>query len=506
MLTTLVAACLALNASPARPDDTGRDGSASAGSLVVDFDLHSYSGAPLLLELTVTESVAPLSRVTVQSAASTLQFTVPMPTDSADALPLTIPFSPFREPGVHDLTVTFAGDSWEERATFEVAFVDFEWGRDNFRFGNNPDYRKRLDPYSVMLSAWLADRFGEISDLDRAVLTDYMNELFGKNAGRCYAFAGSQLRYYRRPDLLPSYYDTIYEVRARNRVLQREMNYLQMDMVFDHFVAGEVPRHPPEEPDPAALRAVAEEVHRRISAGEPAVLGLIADDLHHAMLVYGVVRRDRTGTIDLISANNWKDEQSENMHSENADMLRLQVAPGHEGERVEWWNRSDERSRTPDLIYVADVQREYDHDPQLLRDLAAHRLGELRDAGEAALIVESADAAFVENAEGDTTGYHDPVTRRGIREVTFRRVQSSYLFRLPAGGTFDLHVEDSEGARIYFVAPGGAAAATDAEAPPAQPGEPAATILELETPESPVTRSFRISAGTLQPGEVEPLE
>ncbi|MFP4484708.1 MAG: hypothetical protein ACLFO1_07610 [Spirochaetaceae bacterium] len=483
-------------------DNTASGDARSGAGALVRYDLNTYSGTPPLLELTVTEAAKPPTRIAARSGGTTFEFTVPMPTDSAGALPFTIPFSPFRRPGVHDLEVTFAGEDWEERAEFVVGFVDFEWGRDNFRFGNNPDYRELLDPYSVMLSAWLADRFEGVSDLDRALLTDYMYELFGKNAGRCYAFAGSQLRYYRRPDLLPSYYAGVYDVRARNRRLQREMNYLQMDMVFDHFVAGSVPRHPPEGPDPEALRAAVEEVLRRISSGEPAVLGLIAEDLHHAMLVYGVVEHSGTGTIDLIAANNWKDGQSVNMHSENADTLRLHVAPEHEGERVEWWNRSGERTRTPDLIYVAEVRHEYDHDPELLRDLVARRLEELGDAGEAALVVESADAAFLENGDGETTGHHDPVTRRGIEEVTFRRVQSSYLFRLPADGAFDLHVEHAEGARIYYVAPG-------SREERGVPREPTATILELEAPEgadAPAVRLFRVDAGKLRRGEVQPVD
>ena len=479
-----------------------------APSLPLSWDLRSYSGTPPLLELGISEPesspAGSLQRVLIESESSSLAFSWSMPTRPDGEPSLTIPVSPLRAPGIHEVTLTFSGETasgsdWQQRAAVEVGFVDFRWGRDNFRFGNNPAYRRLLDPYSVMLSRWLTERFGQVGDAARVLLVDYMYELFGKNAGRCYAFAGSQLRYYRRPDLMPRYYDSVYEVRARNRTLQRAMNELQMDMVFYHFVAGRgpagpVPRHVSGEPDPAQLRTTIEELKRRIAAGEPAVLGLIAPDLHHSMVVYGYVQRGES--IDLIAANNWKDEQEINLHSEDADNLRFHLAPDHEGNRVEWRNRRKKRPRTPDYIYVAEVREEYDHDPALLAAVVERRMAALREAGEAVLVVETADAAFLTDPDGASTGYHDPRSTRDLEEVSFRRVQQSYLFRLPVTGEYSLTIEDGpegdpSGARLYYLAP----ASPDA---PAAPPPPAA-ILEFPAPDGTVVREFRIRDGVLAP-------
>ena len=68
-----------------------------------------------------------------------------------------------------------------------------------------------------------------------------MYGLFGENPGRCYAFTGSQLRYYRNPDTLPSYVDQVYDIRMRSTRSQRDMHELQLDMVYDYFVAGGAP-------------------------------------------------------------------------------------------------------------------------------------------------------------------------------------------------------------------------------------------------------------------------
>ncbi|NBC28394.1 MAG: hypothetical protein GVY29_00200 [Spirochaetes bacterium] len=420
-----------------------------------------------------------------------------------------MPFSPFRRPGVHALSIRIepAGGALDEtagaagagRVEFTVGFVDYVWGRDNFRFANDAEYRTSLDPYSVMLFEWLEERFGgegEVGEREKALIVHEMYTLFGKNAGRCYAFAGSQLRYYRRPGLLPRYYDSVYEASQRNRLLRREMTFLQMDLVFHHFVEGEQRRQPDGAQTREELIELSERVQREIDEGSPVVLGLLAEELHHSVMVYGYIADPQRKTVDLIAANNWKRDQSVNIYSPDVENLRLRLGADHEGRRIEWRNAKKRRTREPDRLFIADVRREYRHSRAALDELVAARLDDLQERQVSLLVVEQAESAFLTDRDGSTSGYDKPRTTRGIDGVDFRRVQTSYQFTVPADGDYQLQVEHDGEARVFSVgAPGPRDGALDeADSPPAS------AVIRLDDSED--SRMWRANFSN---GEIAPV-
>ncbi|MCK4517079.1 MAG: hypothetical protein KAU31_17595, partial [Spirochaetaceae bacterium] len=198
-------------------------------------EIISHSGSPLLLELSIPDPEGRLAAVTVESPVSHSSYQIP-PNPEREAVQLTL--SPFLAPGVYDLRIVMQvdreGESLQIETPARVGFVDFVFGRDNLRFGNNAEYTSVIGTFGEILDAWLDDRFGGISDAELVPLVDYMYQFFGRRSGRCYAFSGSEVRFWHWPELLPNYHDETYDLRAAFARTQQEMNFLQIDMAFDH--------------------------------------------------------------------------------------------------------------------------------------------------------------------------------------------------------------------------------------------------------------------------------
>lgn len=439
-------------------------------------ELRSSSGSPLLLEVTLEEPPPDLREIVVRTGSSELRFDAPQlgrqpaaeePAGTADpaaadpaaADPLVLTLTPFLEPGVYDLELELRGDATMGRARYEVGFVDFVWGRDNFRFGNNADYESRIGDYSHVLSEWLEKRFGTISDAARALLVHYMYSLFGENPGRCYAFTGSQLRYYRNPDSLPSYVDETYDIRMRSTRSQREMSELQLDMVYDYFVAGGAPAGGRQ----SLLELARELVRIRewIADGSPVVTGYISPDLHHAMLVYGYILDRARGRVDLLVANNWKSGQELNLRSVDAEVIRVdlqaaQAAATGEEELIEWRTREGPRRRSPQRMFIVPVRESYAPPREPLEALLDRRFSELREAGREIITVENAAAAWIAGPDGRSAGYRENRTRTELDAVDFDRLKQTLLFEFPGGDELTLGFVPVEGeeVRLFHVRPG----------------------------------------------------
>jgi hypothetical protein len=454
-------------------------------------EILTSSGSPLLLEILVAEPPVGLHELIVETGRSRLRFDidsprslgrpdVPEPTagqseESSSADSLAIAVTPFLEPGVYELTVTLvggrsapadAGPGTAVTASYEVGFVDFVWGRDNYRFGNNRDYESRIGHYSEVLEDWLEKRFGGVGEAEHAVLVHYMYGMFGENAGRCYAFAGTQLRYYRDPGLLPRYVDTVYDIRERSTRAQREMNELQLDMVYDYFVAGGAPVAGTQSMLDVARELV--RIRERIAAGSPVVTGYTSPDLHHAMLVYGYILDRARGRVDLLVANNWKSDQNLNVRSLDAEVIRVDLAgrpagasdaaseDGEEPPLIEWRNREGPRRRAPQRMFIVPVRESYDHGRAALERLIARRFTELRETDRRLFVVENADEAWIVGDDGRITGYRDNHERSELDSVSFDRLKESVLFELPRGRELAVEFRPREGepVRLFGATPG----------------------------------------------------
>ncbi len=452
-------------------------------------EIISHSGSPLLLELSIPDPQARLTAVTVESPVSYSSYEIP-PDPDREAVQLTL--SPFLAPGVYDLRVVMEvdqeGESLEIEYPARIGFVDFVFGRDNLRFGNNAEFTSLMGTFGEILAAWLDDRFEGISDVELVPLVDYMYQFFGRRSGRCYAFAGSEVRFWHWPDLLPSYYDATYDLRAALTLTQREMNFLQIDMAFDHFLTGghDLVQTAGEDPEGERRKAILDEVRAiglRISTGEPVVVGFIGPQLHHAMLVYGFIHRPESETIDLLVANNWKSDQDLNLRSKNAEAVRVLLEQQGDSPMVEWWYSEGTRNYEIDRLFIVEVEREYEHDRDHLDRLIAGRLGQLSDSNRAVLVVEDAAGAWLTNGE-TSTGYDRRRMLEEIDDVLFDKVNQTYRFEYPADGGLWLELADDGGARILHFHPGEG------------PGTETAWVAETPAPEDGATIRRRVSLET----------
>ncbi len=414
-------------------------------------DIRSFSGNPLLLQLIVTNPSARLRELALRSESSTLSYRIP---DDLDRDELVIHASPFFGPGIHDVEIRMeCRDGSIRPASFQVGFIDFVWGRDNLSFANNDSYKSVIGTFAEILADWIVERFGRIDDADLVLLVDYMYGLFGTNTGRCYAFAGTEVRYWLWPDLLPARYRTAHDIRGSVARYQREMNYLQFDLVFEHFVArgGFDLLWRPMSRD--AILAQALEIEARIAGGTPVAVGFGGPGFHHSMLVFGFIHNPARQTIDLLVANNWKSDEKLNIHSEDAEMVRLFLSPDHEGPRVEWRYEGGLRTSIIDRLITLDVRREpHLHDRAHLDELIVHLRERLAAENRVLVVVEEAAAARL-IADGRMSGTVRNREVRQLDDVWFEDLRRIYRFSYPVGMQVELEIENDAGSLIYTVAP-----------------------------------------------------
>lgn len=432
------------------PDTTATGANTESAPTPIPYVL-SFSGSPLLMEVGVPDPASLVQEVRIESEVSSQRYRIAPDTPRE---PIILRVSPFLGSGTYDLTVTLMlRDGRTGRSELDVGFVDFVWGRDNLSFGNNSKYESVIGTFGEVLESWLNDRFGEISQSDLVLLVDYMYGLFGSNTGRCYAFAGTEVRYWRWPELLPSYYDSAHDLRGTVARYQREMNFLQFDIVFNHFLAGpgaaQIARPMKRDELAAQVRAIA----GSIEADEPVAVGFAGPDLHHSMLVFGYISNPTLGTVDLLVANNWKSDEKLNIHSRDAEIIRIHLDEEWEGQRVEWRYEDGLRDRVIDRLFAVDVRRdEYAHDRSFLDGLVAELRRNLRQDHRAIVVVEEAAWARL-MSDGSATGRRGCRRFDDLQEVWFERIGRTYRFAYPADLAVELEIGDDAGARVLAVVP-----------------------------------------------------
>ncbi|MFW6215465.1 MAG: hypothetical protein ACOC45_05920, partial [Alkalispirochaetaceae bacterium] len=352
--------------------------------------LRSFSGTPLLLEIALREDFPVPGKLIARSGGDMHTFTLlEPPPEHASGLRL----SPYLVPGRYELEFELEAlkeggatlGSW----SYTISFTEFVWGRDNYRFGNNADYESVIGDYSEILSSWLEERFDLQDPGDRVILTDLMYSLFGRNSGRCYAFSVSGLSYLLDPDSLPEPYESVYDIRPGVSRIQREMNYLQFDVVYDQILPGG--GRDLQEPQANRERLVElERIMERIDRQEPVAVGVTGAELHHSMLVFGYIENHATRSVDLLVANNWKSREELNLRSRDAEMVRIYREPAEGSRAMEWRDWEGLRRRQPERMFVVEPPEGEERDPRLLKTILSRRREELSTRQEAILIVENA--------------------------------------------------------------------------------------------------------------------
>jgi hypothetical protein len=415
-------------------------------------DVYCFSGSPLLLQVNVPDPERVLDSISIETAMSSFAYSV-SGVDGRDAFQFYI--NPFLYPGHYQMDITLHTRSGNKsQSRLDVGFVDFVWGRDNLSFGNNTEYVSVIGPFGKVLEEWIKARFGDVDEADTVLLVNYMYGLFNQNTGYCYAFAGTEVRYWRWPDLLPTYYKTTHDLRGDVERYQREMNFLQFDIIFDHFLAGPGSSQIQRAMNSEQMEAQAALIESRIASGEPVAVGFAGPDLHHSMLVFGIVRNHTTRTVDLLVANNWKNDEKLNIHSRDAEIIRLFLDPDHNGPVAQWRYEKGLRKFKIDRLFMLDVRRDpYVHDRALLDGLVAGLREQLTGEGRAVIVVEDSKGARIVNG-GKSTGWIQNRITGELDDVWYEKVGESYRFTCPAGAVIELEIADAGSARVLSAVPG----------------------------------------------------
>jgi len=420
-------------------------------------EIVSHSGSPLLLNLKISDPDAVLRAVTVETTSSSAIYRIPPDPERTE---LTLSLSPFLGPGVYDvrifMDVEMDGNLLRIEESAQVGFVDFEFGRDNMRFGNNGDYESTIGDYGQILMDWTKDRFGDVDEIHLVPLIDYMYGVFGERSGRCYAFAGTEVRNWLYPDLLPSYYDGTYDLRPASTRVQRDMNYLQLDMAFNQFITNGYPLVPdpnesPEDKVTDILNEVSE-IIETIRGGDPVVAGFMGPSLHHAMVVFGYIIRPNAKSLDLLVANNWKNEESSNIHSQDAEIVRVYEEPDENGPVFDWLYDSGDRGREIARLFRVPVMREFEHNRATLDAFVAGLHGRLVHENRAVLVVEDATGAWLTDGE-KKTGYDRRRTSEELEGVVYDRVSEAHRFEYPADDDVWLEIDGDNDVMVYSYRP-----------------------------------------------------
>ncbi|MCK5154834.1 MAG: hypothetical protein KAQ69_00280 [Spirochaetales bacterium] len=392
--------------------------------------IRSRSGTPLILEFLLNDPKLALKQFTLETQVGDAHFDLPGKESSETFL------SPFYEPGVYPVVLTLGSgeDTWKRELL--VGFTEFIWGRDNFRFSNIRNDYSGIRPYSKVLFPWAEKRFGSLQQEDLMVLLDIAYHILNGRFGRCYAFTGSQVRYARNPELLPSYYKTVYAVRETNTSVQAEMNMLQNDIVYDHFAIKGYDFNIPQEL--SVLQAEITTIVEKISSGELVSIGYVSAERHHSLLVYGFISDPASSQITLITANNWGVEHNENMVSKAVVLIDINLDETYTKERVHWVDAKYSVYDFAEHLFSVDVQDAYEHDYAALSTLIAEQHEQLSTTETALVIVEQARNAVLSDAEGNGTGRLNLSTLQDLDGVEYRRIEDAHLFELPVGQNVEL--------------------------------------------------------------------
>ena len=341
---------------------------------------------------------------------------------------------PFRKPGLYHTTVYLYTGEGRFTREFNIAYTDFVWGRDNFRFANDGKFEDAGDFVSETLVEWAEDRFGPLSQEQQVLLLSVMYDIYKGSIGRCYGFTGEQIYYINNPERIPSPYGSIYWMGEKNRELFRNMDYVQNDIVFANFLSGKINVKEPQ--DREGLLRELDIIKRSIEQGESIIIGYLSNRMHHSMVVYGYFENLFRNKITLLTANNWEREQENNTYSEDAENIVIEL---HQNKpRLSWYDLTKKRYRYPKGIFAVRREEQYELPFENLENLLNSAAREIIESDRAVIMVEKTETAYMTDGEGNKRGYSKPKHYREIDEVTFKKIDYNFIFEYPAGEEYRL--------------------------------------------------------------------
>jgi hypothetical protein len=345
---------------------------------------------------------------------------------------------PYRRPGVYHPHIILHTEAGAILRELVVAFTEYRWGRDNFRFANDGEYEDAIDFVSTTVIDWAVDRFGPIDQEQQMLLLYFMYRMYRGSIGRCYGFTGGQLGFMGNGDSLPPLYTSVYSLLENDARVTRRMDWVQNDIVFSNFLTGRIDVERGQ--DEASLRGELRTVKASIARGKPIIIGYISSSMHHSMVVYGYFENPAARTVTLVTANNWERDQESNIYSEDAENLVIDFS-GHEPE-LQWFDVSKGKNRYPLKVFAVPLDERYHLTREQLLELVERMRRELLEAGRTVLMVEKTEVAYVEDGEGRRRGYVKPKYVNRLPEVEFKKIDYNYIFHVPPDGGYLLKLKD----------------------------------------------------------------
>ncbi len=361
-----------------------------------------------------------------------------------------IPYRGFGD--VHYMKVQLVTEAGSLYRDFEIAFTDFQWGRDNLSFANDNRFRDTAGAVSDYVLDWARSRFGSIDEQQEMLLVSLMYRLFRGNIGRCYGFSALGLYYQAYSWVLGAQYEHAYDLPEKNRDVISLLHMLQNDIVYHVFSAGDI--SPELDHGPQDLAAEREKILTSIGEGTPLVLGYLSRNTHHSMVAFGYIMDVKQDRLLITAANNWNREQADNMFSKDALMIPLYMKDGTY--RVDWLSYT---YRDEDRLIVIDPLRPFFHNRESF-DFLLEEERQLIISGEKdRVIVEHPLFAYAEDDTGAKRGYDGTRSWWGIPGISLRRFDDIFIFDIPrdlvltlsvGGGGWNDRQERFKLPNIYF--------------------------------------------------------
>jgi hypothetical protein len=422
----------------------------------VRLDVECHSGAPLVLEFVLKAPEDMVRSISFDfESDGEYDLTVREPKEE-----VVFRGVPFRRAGTYRITAYLHTAQGNFIREYEVAFTDFVWGRDNFVFANDGKFEDSGDFVSKTLMAWAEERFGPLSEEQKILLLSVMYDIYKGSIGRCYGFTGEQLYYILNPERLPEGYGNAYLMHEESRETFRNMDYVQNDIVFSNFLSGTIDMQEKQQSEELLreLETFKESIQRR----EPIIIGYLSRKMHHSMVVYGYFENLFRRKVTLLTANNWEREQNNNVFSEDAENIVIEIRG--EEPSMSWYDLTKKKYRYPKRVFAVRREENYRLSVDEFRRLMEEAREEIIEKDLAMIIVEKTETAYLENAEGKKQGYSKPRYYRELEEVSFRKIDYNYIFTFPADGEYRLflkkrrynkRLEEYKEANLFSIVPAG---------------------------------------------------
>ncbi|MGQ9616946.1 MAG: hypothetical protein ACUVWJ_11175 [Spirochaetota bacterium] len=396
----------------------------------IQVDIECHSGTPPILEIVLKDSKKLVGGAEIDFDGDG------SPELSISRISSEVLFRgvPYRKKGRYRLSVSLDTKIGRFKREFTVAFTDFIWGRDNFRFANDGIYEDKTDFVTERLFEWVEHRFGSIDERQKLILLSVMYDIYRGSIGRCYGFTGGQIYYLENPERIPPPSNSVYLISERDENLKRDMDYVQNDIVLSNLLSGKIKLNIQQTPDTLLeeLRIIKDSIDR----GRLIILGYISSKMHHSMVVYGYFEDPSQRKVTLLTANNWERDQKNNIFSEDAENLVVQF--NESGAHMSWLDLTKNEYRYPLVIFAIQREQNYSFELSDFLSFLSEKEKEIIEEGRIILIVEKTEVAFVVDGEGRRRGYLNNRYLSEVEGIAFKKIDFNYIFKLPAERNYRL--------------------------------------------------------------------